>query len=83
MFICEFRKIFKNIFWQNTSGWLRLWILRSFPDLSFYRTPLENCLFHAQVAGFQPQDTIQSISQVLFKHFIQEKEVAIRRRSFT
>ena len=24
MFICEFCKIFKNIFWQNTSGWLLL-----------------------------------------------------------
>ena len=83
MFICEFCKIFKNIFRQNTSGWLHLWILRSFPDHFFYRAPLGNCLFHAQVAGFQPQDTIQSISQVLFKHFIQEQEVAIRRRSFT
>ena len=40
-------------------------------------------LFHAQVAGFQSQDTIRSILQVLFKLFIQELEVAIRRRSFT
>ena len=24
MFFCEFCKIFKNIFWQNTSGWLLL-----------------------------------------------------------
>ena len=24
MFFCEFYKIFKNIFWQNTSGWLLL-----------------------------------------------------------
>ena len=83
MFICEFCKIFKNIFRQNTSGWLHLWILRSFPDHFFYKAPLGNCLFHAQVAGFQEQDTIQSISQVLFKHFWQEQEVAIRRRSFT
>ena len=60
MFICEFCKIFKNIFRQNTSGWLHLWILRSFPDHFFYRAPLGNCLFHAQVAGFQPQDTIHS-----------------------
>ena len=40
-------------------------------------------LFHAQVAGFQSQDTIRSILQVLFKHFIQEQEVAIRRLSLT
>ena len=24
MFFCQFCKIFKNIFWQNTSGWLLL-----------------------------------------------------------
>ena len=36
---------------------------------------MENCLFHAQVAGFQPQDTIRSISQVFFNYFIQEQEV--------
>ena len=58
MFICECCKIFKNIFRQNTSGWLHLWILRNFPDHFFYRAPLGNCLFNAQVTGFQPQDTI-------------------------
>ena len=71
MFICEFCKIFKNIFWQNTSGWLLLlfiWeCLRSFSECLFYRAPLGNCLFHVQVAEFQPPDTIKSISQVLFK----------------
>ena len=72
MFICEFCKIFKNIFRQNTSGWLHLWILRSFPDHFFYRAPLGNCLFHAQVAGFQPQDTIRifhkCFSSILYKN---------------
>ena len=58
MFICECCKIFKNIFRQNTSGWLHLWNLRNFPDHFFYRAPLGNCLFNAQVTGFQPQDTI-------------------------
>ena len=65
-------KIFKNIFPQNTSGWLHLWTLRSFPDHFFYRTPLGNCLFHAQVAGFQPQDTIRifhkCFSSILYKN---------------
>ena len=42
-------------------------ILRSFSDHLFYRAPLGNCLFHVQVAEFQPPDTIKSISQVLFK----------------
>ena len=52
---------------------------------SLYRAPLRNCLFHLQVAVFQPADTLKNYcySQVLFKHFIQEREVAIRRRSFT
>ena len=49
MFICEFCKIIRNIFPQNTSGWLQLWILRNFPDHFFCRSPLGNCLFHAQV----------------------------------
>ena len=50
-------------------------ILRSFSDHLFYRAPLGNCLFHVQVAEFQPPDTIKSISQVLFKHFIQKRDV--------
>ena len=44
MFICEFCKIFKNIFRQNTSGWLHLWILRSFFDHFFYRETA--CFMH-------------------------------------
>ena len=51
-------------------------ILRSFSDHLFYRAPLGNCLFHVQVAEFQPPDTIKSISQVLFKHFIQKQDIA-------
>ena len=58
-------------------------ILRSFSDHLFYRAPLGNCLFHVQVAEFQPPDTIKRISQVLLKHFIQKRDLAIRRRSLT
>ena len=58
-------------------------ILRSFSDHLFYRAPLGNCLFHVQVAEFQTPDTIKSISQVLFKHFIQTRDAATWRRSFT
>ena len=58
-------------------------ILRSFSDHLFYRAPLGNCLFHVQVAEFQPPDTIKSISQVLFKEFTQKRNVAMRRCSFT
>ena len=58
-------------------------ILRSFSNHLFYRAPLGNCLFHVQVAKFQPPDTIKSISQVLLKRFIRKRDVAIRRRPFT
>ena len=33
MFFCEFCKIFKNIFWQNTSGWLLLVFICEFWDV--------------------------------------------------
>ena len=58
MFICEFCKIFKNIIRQKhlrmTASCVCLWILRSFSGHLFQRAPLENCLFHLQVAEFQP-----------------------------
>ena len=57
-------------------------ILRSFSDHLFYRAPLGNYSFHVQVAELQPPDIIKSISQVLFKHFIQKRDVAILRRSW-
>ena len=53
-------------------------ILRKFSDHLFYRAPLGNSLFHVDVAEFQPPDKIKSISEVLFKHFIQKRDVAIR-----
>ena len=52
-----------------------LWILKSFLDHLFYRTPLGNYLFYVQDAEFQPLDTIKNISQVLFKYFIQKWNV--------
>ena len=55
-----------------TASCVYIWILRSFSDHLIYRAPLGNCLFHVQVAEFQPPDTIKSTSQVLFKHFIQK-----------
>ena len=60
MFFCEFCKIFKSIFWQDTSGWLPLvcnWILRNCSDHLFHRVSLGNLLFQVQVAEFQPPDT--------------------------
>ena len=71
MLICEFCNIFKNIFRQKhirmAASCVYLWILRSFSDHLFYRAPLGNCLFHLQIAQFQPPNTVKK-SYVLFKH---------------
>ena len=37
-----------------TASYVYLWILRRCSDHLLYRAPLGNCLFHVQVAGFQP-----------------------------
>ena len=58
-------------------------ILRSFSDDLFSTALLGNCFYHVQVAEFQPPATIKSISEVLFKHFIQKRDVATRKRSCT
>ena len=57
-------------------------IMRSFPEHLFHGASLGNCLFHVQVPQFQPPDAIKSLSQVLFKDFIQKGDVSIRRRLF-
>ena len=42
-----------------TASCVYLWILRSFSEHLFYRAPLGKCLFHVQVAEFQPPDTVK------------------------
>ena len=80
MFICEFCKIFKNIFLsehlQVTASCVYLWILRSFSDYLVYRAPLGNCLFHLQVAEFQPPHTVNKNFTCAFQAFYRR-----RRRS--
>ena len=78
-FFFEFCKIVKNIFWQNTSGRLLfVFICESwevFQITSFIEHLWKTAYFQMQVAEFQLPDTIKSISQVLFKHFIQKRDV--------
>ena len=50
-------------------------ILRSFSDHLFFRAPLGNSFFQAQVAEFQPPDKIKSISQALLMHLIRKRDV--------
>ena len=40
-------------------SFLGLSVLSSFSENLFYRAPLENCSFHAQVAEFQPADILK------------------------
>ena len=88
MFFCAFGKISKNIiFWQHFPMRLILKFICEFWEVfqnTFYRTPLRNCLFHVQVAVFQPTDTVKNYFTGAFQAlYTRTREVAIRRRSFT
>ena len=45
---------------QMSAFCVYLWILRSFWEYLFYRAPLWNCLFHLQIAEFQPVNTVKN-----------------------
>ena len=85
MFFCEFCEIFKNIFWQNTSGWLLLVFICEFWEVFqnnyFVEHLWETAYFMCKLQSFNQQ--MQWKTMVLLKQFIEEREVAIRRRSFT
>ena len=56
----------------------------SFSEHLFYRAPLRNCLFHVQIAVFQPVDAVKNYFTGAFQAlYTRAREVAIRRRSFT
>ena len=81
MLFCEICNIFRTSFYRTPpdDSFLCLpLILRSFSDHLFFGAPLGNSLSHVQ-----PPDKIKRISQVLFKHLIRKRYVAIRRRLFT
>ena len=63
-------------------SWVYLRTLTSFSEHFIESASLGNCLFNEQVAEFHPADPVKSISQVLFKYFIQEWELTIWRPSF-
>ena len=58
-------------------------ILGIFFRATFYRASPGNCLFHVQEAGFQSAYAVKNYFTCEIKHFAQERNVAIRRRSFT
>ena len=52
-----------------SASYVYLRILESFLEHLFYRAPLGNCLFHVQVAGFQPPDTVKKYFTSAFQTF--------------
>ena len=42
-----------------SASYVYLRILENFLEHLFYRAPLGNCLFHVQVAEFQPPDAVK------------------------
>ena len=54
---------------KHSSAGVRLWILRNFSEHIFYRTPPGDCLFHVQVAGFQPAFIIKNSFTSTFQVF--------------
>ena len=87
MFFCEFCKILKDIFTFDRTPPDNCFLCLSV-NFGFFRTLLLNntsgkLLFRAQVEEFQPPYTVKNYFTGPFKRFIQEREVAIRRRLFT
>ena len=87
-FCVNFAKFLRKSFLLTEHLWmtaccLYLWILRSFSEHFIYRAPPGNCYFMYKLQNFNHQIQQKTISQALFKHFIQDQDVAIRRCSFT
>ena len=61
---------------RMTAPCVYLRILRSFSEHLFYRAPY----FMYKLQNFNHQIQSETISQVLFNHFIQGRQVAIRKR---
>ena len=84
--------LLENTFFTEHLQWLLLTVSGSQPatlskkslsDHLFYKPPLGNCLFHLQVAEFQPPHIVKKYFTSAFQAFYQEEEVAIRKVSCT
>ena len=70
MFFCEFYKIFKNIFWQNTSGRLLpvfIWEFLVFQNTSFTEHLISCTSF--EESEFQPPVTVRNYFTIVFQGF--------------
>ena len=81
MFFCEFCVFFKNFLWQKISRWVLLKLIcelwEVFQNTSFMENLWEIAYFKYKIQNFNQQIQWKTISHVLFKHLIQEREVAI------
>ena len=87
MFFCEFSKVFKDILTFDRTPPDDCFLCLS-ENFEFFRTVLlystsGKLLFRVQVEEFEPLDTVKNYFTGPFKRFIQEREVAIRKRLFT
>ena len=71
---CEFYRIFRNIFSLNTSGWLLFVFIWELWEV-FQKTSFIDQL----ISNFDHQIQKETISRVVFKDFMQERQVPIRK----
>ena len=73
MFSSKLCKMFKNIFWQNTSGWLLLVFIREFweefRNMSFIEHLRETTYFIVQVKEFQSSNKVKNYFTGAFQAF--------------
>ena len=87
MFLCEFCQIFRTSSWQSTSRRLphvftsEFWEI--FQNTLFIEHLQKSAYIIYKLQSFNQYMQLKTISQMLFKHFVQKRELTIRRRSFT
>ena len=72
MFFGEFYKIFKNIIWQNTSGWLFLVFIENFEK--FFRKPLIEHLFSCTSCRISSTRYSMKLFHKCFSSILQERQ---------
>ena len=73
-FSVKFAKILRTSFLLTEHLWMTtfcvyLWILRCFSEHFFYKAPLGICLFHVEVAEFEPLNTVKNYFAGAFQAF--------------
>ena len=64
---------------RMTASYFYLWILRSFSAHLIFSWPLENCLFHVQMAEFQPADTVKKYFKGAFQAIYKRMRMSLSK----